>query len=346
MSDGTSISRPGLIAPEAGTKGYEGAGILEAAMGAKDNLVEGNYLALVGNGAVVGLSALGAIMDPFQTIFAAGVGWLMEHVDCLREPLDWLAGDPKEIEGHAATWRNLQKRTYEATGFFVGQVKSTTSHWASESATAYREKAVQMADGALALGEVADAMAEATLIAGSIVGVVRNTVRDLIAEVVGAAVSKALQALLVVTIPKIVAEVALMVAEYTARIVKVLHRLNEAIQALGDKLPTLARVCGHVTRMMDEMISGTTYGSVVLNSAKLHEAERYGADSEGPLAAYKTAYRTLGQADKDVYGTKAEGAVDALREGLKMNSLQNSGATGDSLLGDEPKPPAIDLPLG
>ena len=38
-----------------------------------------------------------------------------------------------------------------------------------------------MADGALALGEVASAMAEATLIAGSIVGVVRNTVRDLIA---------------------------------------------------------------------------------------------------------------------------------------------------------------------
>lgn len=202
-----------------------------------------------------------------------------------------------------------------------------------------------MADGSLALGEVASAMAEATLIAGSIVGVVRNTVRDLIAEVVGAAISKALQALLVVTIPKIVAEVALMVAEYAGRIVKVLHRLNEAIQALGGKLPALAAVCKRVTKMMDETISETTYGSVVLNSAKLHEAERYGADSEGPLAAYKTAYRTLGQADEVVYGTKARVAVDALREGVKMNSLQNSGATGDSLLGDTPTPPAIELPL-
>ena len=60
-------------------------------------------------------------------------------------------------------------------------MKSTTSYWGSESATAYRERAVPMAEGALALGEVASAMAEATLIAGSIVGVVRNTVRDLIA---------------------------------------------------------------------------------------------------------------------------------------------------------------------
>jgi hypothetical protein len=345
MSDGTSISRPGLIAGKSETKGYEGAGILEAAMGVKDGIVERDYLAIAGNTAVVGLSALGAIMDPFQAIFAAGVGWLMEHVDCLREPLDWLAGDPKEIEGHAATWRNLQKRTYEATEFFVGQVKSTTSHWGSESSAAYRERAAQMADGSLALGEVADSMAEFTLIAGSIVGVVRNTVRDLIAEVVGAAVSKALQALLVVTLPKIVAEVAIMVAEYTGRIVKVLHRLNEAIAALGSKMPALAGICKRVTNLMDEAISETTYGSVVLNSAKLHEAERYGADSEGPLAAYKTAYRTLGQADDVVYGTKAKVAVDALREGVKMNSLQNGGATGDSLRGEEPTPPAIELPL-
>lgn len=345
MSDVPSISRPDLIAGEAGTKGYEGAGILEAAMGVKDGIGDGNALSIVGNGAVAGLSALGAIMDPFQAIFAAGVGWLMEHVDCLREPLDWLAGDPKEIEGHAATWQNLQRRTYDATDYFVGQVRATTSQWGSEAATAYRERAVQMAEGSLALGEVAGAMAEATLIAGSIVGVVRNTVRDLIAEVVGAAVSKALQALLVVTIPKIVAEVALMVAEYTGRIVKVLHRLNEAIQALGGKLPALAWVCKRVTKMMDETISETTYGSVFLNSAKLHEADRYGADSEGAAAAYRAAYRTLGAADDVVYGTKAKVAVDALREGVKMNSLQNSGATGDSLLGDEPTPPAIDLPL-
>ena len=281
MSDAAAISRPSLIAPEAGTKGYEGAGILEAAMGVKDGFADGNGLSILGNGAVVGLNALGAIMDPFQAIFAAGVGWLMEHVDFLREPLDWLAGDPKEIEGHAATWRNLQTRTYEATDYFAGQVKSTTSHWGSDAATAYREKAAQMADGALALGKVADAMAEATLIAGSIVGVVRNTVRDLISEVVGAAISKALQALLVVTIPKVLAEVALLVAECTAKIVKVLKRLNEAIQALGSKFAALAAITARVTKLMDETISETTYGSVFLNSTKVHQADSYLADSGG-----------------------------------------------------------------
>jgi hypothetical protein len=345
MSDGTSVSRPGLIAPEAETKGYEGAGILEAAMGAKDGFSEGNLFAGIGNTAVVGLNALGAIMDPFQAIFAAGVGWLMEHVDILREPLDWLAGDPKEIEGHAQTWRNLQQRTYEATDYFVGQVKSTTGHWGSTAAEAYRAKASAMAESSLALGEVADAMAEATLIAGSIVGVVRNTVRDLIAEVVGAAVSKALQALLVVTIPKIVAEVALMVAEYTGKIMRVLARLSAAIKALGGKFPAVAAVCTRITKMMDSTISEVSYGSLFLNSAKVHVADSYVADSDGALAAFKNAYGTLDAADGVVYGTKAKVAVDALREGVNMNSIQNGGATADTLTGEEPAPPPIKLPL-
>ncbi|HEV7899832.1 MAG TPA: hypothetical protein VGP31_18510, partial [Planosporangium sp.] len=83
-----------------------------------------------------------------------------------------------------------------------------------------------------ALGAIADTLAEITLVAGAMVGVVRNTVRDLIAEVVGAAVSKAVQALLVVTIPKIVAEVGLMVAECSAKILSLLKKLLAAIEKI------------------------------------------------------------------------------------------------------------------
>ena len=345
MSDAAAISRPNLIAPEAETKGYEGAGILEAAMGIKDGFSEGNLTAGFGNMAVVGLSALGAVMDPFQSVFAAGVGWLMEHLDCLREPLDALLGDPKVIEGHATTWRNLQKRTYDAAEYFAGQVSSATANWSSEAVDAYRAKASQMADSALALGEIADAMAEATLVAGSIVGVFRNTVRDLIAELVGAAISKAVQALLVVTIPKILAEVALMVAEWMGKIVQVLRRLTDTINALGRKFPALAELCTKLSKSMDSSISEMAYGSVFLNSAKVHAADSYVADSEGAWNGYKHAYKTLAQGDAVVYGTKAQIAADALREGVKMNSIQNGSTTAGSVHKDEPAKPSIELPL-
>ncbi|BCY05369.1 hypothetical protein [Actinoplanes sp. L3-i22] len=328
MSDGMAISRPPLTAPAADTKWYEGAGILEAAMSMKDGFDQNDLLTGFGNLGVLGLGALGAVMDPFQAVFAAGVGWLMEHLDCLRQPLDWLAGDPKEIEGHADTWRNMQVRVEKAVTFFEGQVTSVTAPWQAESVTAYRAKAAGMADGVLALGEVAGAMAEATLVAGAIVGVVRNTVRDLIAEVVGAAISKALQALLVVTIPKILAEVALLVAKYTGKIVRVLQRLDDAIAELGGKFALVRAICGRIKDLLEE----ATFGSVFLNSAKLAEADGYLADSAGPWAAYKAAYHTFDHADEVVYGTKAKVAVDALREGLRGNSIQNGAATGDTLL--------------
>lgn len=345
MSDGTAISRPSLIADESSTQWYEGAGVLEAAMGVKDGLASGSYWSAAGNGAVVGLSALSAVMDPFQVIFAAGVGWLMEHVSILREPLDWLAGDPKEIEGHAATWRNLQQRTYDATEYFADRVNTSAAGWGSLAADAYRHKAGTMAQGALALGEIADAMAEATVLAGSIVGLVRNTVRDLIAEVVGAAVSKALQALLVVTIPKIVADVAVMVAEYAAKITKVLKRMTAAIHELGEKLPALARVCDKIKEIMDEAIAEAAHGSTIGNAYRVEAAGTRLTRDESALKALRTASGTLGDGNVAVHGTSFRVAVDAGREALKANGLQNSGATADSLTGGEPTPPTIDLPL-
>jgi hypothetical protein len=344
MTD-AAFTRPSLIAGESETKGYEGAGILEAAMGMKDGFKDGNELAGFGNMAVVGLSALGAIMDPFQAVFAAGVGWLMEHLDCLREPMDKLLGDPKEIEGHAATWRNLQKRTYEAAEYFADQVTAKTANWSSEAVAAYRAKASQMADSTLALGEVADSMAEATLVAGSIVGVFRNTIRDLVAELVGAAISKALQALMVVTIPKVLAEVALMVAEVTGKVVRLLRQLAEAIGKLGSKFPAMASTLARITRLMDGTASEMAYGSVFLNASKLHAADSYVSDSEGALNGFKSAYKTLGQGDGIVYGTRTQIAADALREGVKMNGIQNGSTTAGQIHDGEPTKPSIELPL-
>jgi hypothetical protein len=35
------------------------------------------------------------------------VAWIIEHVKPLSQALDWLAGDPGQIAGHAQTWRNV-----------------------------------------------------------------------------------------------------------------------------------------------------------------------------------------------------------------------------------------------
>lgn len=42
--------------------------------------------------------------DPLRPLAEAGFGWLVEHVDFLREPLDWLAGCGDRFDDAVATW--------------------------------------------------------------------------------------------------------------------------------------------------------------------------------------------------------------------------------------------------
>lgn len=233
MSGETYITRPSVIAQESGTKGYEGAGIFESVSGVVDGVIHGDWLGVAGNGVATGLSLIGAVMDPLQAVFAAGVGWLMEHVSFLREPLDKLMGDPHAIDGHAVSWRNIEQRIYDAVDYFVDQVNKSTEAWAADSAEAYRRRARDHAQSVQSLGKIAGGMSTATTIVGAMVGVMRNTIRDIVAEVVGACISKAVQAVTVVLIPKIVAEVAVLVGKTSAKILNLLKRLFTAIKQMG-----------------------------------------------------------------------------------------------------------------
>ncbi|MBU2668328.1 hypothetical protein KOI35_32930 [Actinoplanes bogorensis] len=330
---GETLTRGSLIAAEGETKGYEGAGIFESAAGVVDNWNSGDWFGVAGNGLATGLGLLGAVMDPLQAVFAAGVGWLMEHVSFLREPLDKLCGDPKAIEAHAQTWYNIEARIYEATDFFVDEVKKSTDAWAARSAEAYRAMARGHAEAIQAMGKVADFMSKATTIVGAMVGVVRNTIRDIVSEVVGACISKAIQALTVVLIPKVAAEVAILVGECSTKILNLLKRLFAAVKRVG----VLTKQMGSVL----EQIGQANRNVLRLQAFRMEAAGTAGTGFKG----FKTAYDLIGQGHEAVYGAAKNVVIETSKAAPKTNGSQNTGATADTLRGDNPSPTPIDLPL-
>jgi hypothetical protein len=46
---------------------------------------------------------LSLVTDPIGTLAQYGVSWLIEHVQPLKDCLDWLAGNPPVIQGFADT---------------------------------------------------------------------------------------------------------------------------------------------------------------------------------------------------------------------------------------------------
>ncbi|GAB3967088.1 hypothetical protein GCM10027615_15820 [Plantactinospora veratri] len=334
MSTDAAFTRASVVAPEGETKGYEGAGIFESACGVVDGIKSENWLGAGGNFMAAGLSAIGAIMDPLQAVFAAGVGWLMEHVSFLREPLDKLAGDPKAIEGHAQTWYNIERRIYEATDFFVDEVNRSTADWTSQAAAAYRQRARGHAESVQALGKIADAMSKATTIVGAMVGVIRNTIRDIVAEVIGACISKAVQALTVVLIPKVAAEVAILVGKTSHKILNLLERLFQAIRQMG----ILTSRCDAILAQIGQASRNT----LRLDAFRIQAIGEAGGSG---MSGFRGAFNTIGQGHTSVYGTVDQVVQNTARSAGQTNGWQNGGQAGDTLRGENPSPKPIELPL-
>src|ERR1044072_3467436 len=85
------------------TTGYSGIPLVESTIDTGQAIANGNWAAGVIGIAGTALDVAATVLDPFGAIFAAGVGWLIEHVEPLSEALDALPRDPDPIHPHAET---------------------------------------------------------------------------------------------------------------------------------------------------------------------------------------------------------------------------------------------------
>jgi len=184
------VTAPGLVAPPEPTGPLDGAGLLSDLADIAGAASQGS--AAIGAGIdAAAISALGFIDDPLGELLGAGLGWLLEHVSFLREPLDALAGDPAEIVASGKTWAAIstelasiaERRESGAAGLHS---------WQGESAIAYRRRTSALSTPAVRAGaRAADVLSRQTLVAGAMIGTVRSTIRDLVADFVARLIERA-----------------------------------------------------------------------------------------------------------------------------------------------------------
>ena len=73
------------------TSMFDGSGMISDVANTAKDLANGDGLGVAMDGAASALDTLGVIEDPLGSLLSAGVGWLIEHLDFLRQPLDLLA---------------------------------------------------------------------------------------------------------------------------------------------------------------------------------------------------------------------------------------------------------------
>ncbi len=223
-----------LVGREDSTGALTGIASLDVLVGTGSALADGDWVEAAVLGAAVGLEGLGVVADPFGALVAAGVGWVVEHLQPLAGWFDDLAGDPDQIHAFASSWHRIAGLVHDTSEHYLGAVDRATSPWDGLAVGAYRAAAQTQAAVIDALGTGVTGVAAATETAGAIVAGVREIVRDALAEVVGQVVSKAAQLLSAVFTASAIVDIAMTVAAWA-------RRVSGFVEALLRSLSTLSR---------------------------------------------------------------------------------------------------------
>ncbi|HZM83201.1 MAG TPA: hypothetical protein VFC19_46405 [Candidatus Limnocylindrales bacterium] len=197
---------------------WTGASLADSVQGLVDAIESEGWVddALAGVGLAVEVGA--TILDPFSALLANGLGWAMEYFDPLRDILDKLAGMPDVVASHAATWDNMAAELDSMAADLKSHLERDMPEWRGAAADTYQGLMGNNVEALFGLAGTSSAMAAATQAAGNLVMFTRDIVRDLIADLVARVIVWAVEAIFVVTIPVVAAQIAAAVLKWTGRI--------------------------------------------------------------------------------------------------------------------------------
>lgn len=165
-----------IVAPQA-TNWTSGAGFLSDGKALVDDLNSASASGVdIAVDSVIGtLDILGLVLDPLGGLFAAGVGWLVNHIAFLKEPVDAMLGDPDEIAAVPNTWANIAESLLAAAGQLQNEFAAVGA-WEGEAADHYRQAGGVYAELVDAAGAAAIAMSGLTTATGVLVAMTRDEV--------------------------------------------------------------------------------------------------------------------------------------------------------------------------
>jgi len=227
------MSDNSLIAPvESTRRGWTGAGLADSIQDLVDSVKSEGWVDDLLAGGGLALEVVGSVMDPISALLSNGLGWAMEYFEPLRSMLDELTGKSDVVMSHAQTWTNVSSELYSISEDLQTSLAGDLSEWSGDSHDAYQKLMASNVDAIGGLGAIAAALAAATEGAGALVQVTRELVRDLIAELVSHVIVWAVEAIFVVTIPVIAAQIVAAVVKWAGIIMGYGMALVQSLQNL------------------------------------------------------------------------------------------------------------------
>ncbi|MFC4068199.1 WXG100 family type VII secretion target [Actinoplanes subglobosus] len=217
-SSGPQVTPTSALSHASGASPASGLSLADSFQGVLQAVDGGGWADSALAGGAFAAEAVATVIDPFGALLANGLGWALEYFEPLREILDRLTGLPDVVAAHAAAWHDMATELGAMAGDLQSCLTTGTPDWQGEAAATYQNLMANNVDVLGGLSVLADTMSSATRAAGNLVTLTRDLVRDLIADLVARVIIWAGEALLVVTIPVVAAQIASAVAKWAGRI--------------------------------------------------------------------------------------------------------------------------------
>lgn len=160
----------------------EGAGAVQDVFGGAEKLLSGDWTEGL-------LSLAGAVPDiveviknPLETLMSWGFGWIIEHVDFLKEPLDWVSGDQDALDLEVQKWLEIGKYVKTTAEELTDEVQKNCMDWSGAGADAYRAYVQKQLNGYREIVRLAELAGNIINICKTVLSVVRTIIRDLITD--------------------------------------------------------------------------------------------------------------------------------------------------------------------
>lgn len=256
------------------TTATSGAGIVDTYAGLVESITsdsesEGEKvvdIALSATGAVI--DTIGMAVDPFGYIVSAGVGWLLEHVSFLREPLDALLGNPDEINANVDALKAAAAEM-KTIASEHRQDLSTVAEWQGQAGDLYTKSLGQMADELESLGMTLDGTAAVVGISGMLVITLRGIVFDIIASLITELIRYALiaAASAVVTFGgSVAAFLGVAGARAAATAARIAGKISKLISGLGRQAGRLAKLAESMSKLAEGLDRFSTAGDLAFGA--------------------------------------------------------------------------------
>ncbi|PPK65258.1 hypothetical protein V5P93_003697 [Actinokineospora auranticolor] len=265
------------------TEWYEGAGAVESVAGFVDTLTgesEGEGVDVIDaaiGGAGMVVDVVGSAADPLSSVISAGVGWLLEHISFLREPLDALLGNPDEINANTDQLKSAALEMKMVAQEHRDDVQAMGGSWSGESNEAFRASQEQMAAQYEALGKTMDGTAAIYALSGALVCELRAMVFDWISDLIGDLVTGAIiaAASATVTLGSSVATYAGYAMgkaiRLSTKIAGRLKKLLEAMERFGKRIGELSKKMSGLMKGLEKFSDYGDYAKTAYDAVKPYE---------------------------------------------------------------------------